>query len=320
MILALSRFRVKNAMAAQVRAAFERRPRRVEGRRGFHGLEVFSDASDPGAFLLLTRWSDESSFREWHHSPEHHASHRLIPPGLKLDASGTELIVAERIAGATSGGAEGEVLIDGALAFARLLAEGSSIHFAALDFAGRVLLANRALTRLLGRELVGVPIDELVIEQSRSVLRAACASDRSAGFTLLNVLGPQQEPISLRCLIEPFRGGHLLIGEPPFDHQRELEEQLQSLNAELVVLARENARQARAIKAANKELHEAHWHIKKIAQVLPMCLVCRKVRTGPQTWEDIVCYLLRSTDFLSHGYCAGCADRLIADLQKEEKP
>jgi hypothetical protein len=212
------------------------------------------------------------------------------------------------------------ILAEGAPALARLLAEGASVHLAAVGADGRVALANQALTRLVGRQLVGVPMAALLAESSHRTLSEACASGYPDGFTLLSVLDANGDPVSLRCLFAPFRDGYLVIGEPVFDHYLDYAAQLQSVNAELAVLLRENARQARAIAAAHQELREAHWHIKKIAKVLPMCMACSKVRTGPETWEDLASYLLRSTDFLSHGYCAGCAERLIADLDKEPGP
>ena len=200
MIVALSRFRVQNGLEQEVSDAFVERPRRMEGVAGFLGLEVFREAGDPQAFVLFTRWASRAEFDAWHASPEHHASHALMPPGLKLDPAGTELVVAERIAGATSEGADGE-----------------------------------------------------------------------------------------------------------------LAEQLQVLNADLAALTRENVRLAAEVASAHRELRDAHWHIDKIAEVLPMCLECRRVQTCPDVWEDVATYLTRHSQFLSHGYCSSCAARLAED-------
>jgi heme-degrading monooxygenase HmoA len=101
MILALSRFRVANGKEAEVRAAFEARPRLVERAPGFLGLEVFTDTHDPATFWLLTRWTDEERFREWHRGPDHRASHAHIPKGLKLDPDVTLITTLERIEGAS---------------------------------------------------------------------------------------------------------------------------------------------------------------------------------------------------------------------------
>lgn len=99
MVVAISTFAVRNGAEAEVRAAFENRPRLVESAAGFLGLEVFQSGA---TFVLFTRWEDERSFRAWHRSPEHHRSHAMMPAGLKLDPARTRLFVGERIDLATS--------------------------------------------------------------------------------------------------------------------------------------------------------------------------------------------------------------------------
>jgi heme oxygenase (mycobilin-producing) len=97
MILALSRFKVANGLEDSVARAFLDRPRLVEQAEGFLGMEVFTDRSDASIFYLSTRWTTESAFRQWHASPAHHASHRGIPKGLKLDPTFTELVILEAL-------------------------------------------------------------------------------------------------------------------------------------------------------------------------------------------------------------------------------
>ena len=89
--VSLSRFRVRNGMAAEVAEAFRGRPHRVESASGFVRLDVLTPDDDDSEFWLLTYWTDESSFREWHKSHEYRESHAGIPKGLKLDPSATEL-------------------------------------------------------------------------------------------------------------------------------------------------------------------------------------------------------------------------------------
>jgi|SRR5579872_4023419 len=97
MILALSRFKVANGLEGSVAHAFLNRPRLVEEAEGFLGLEVFTDRADATIFYLSTRWTTESAFRQWHASDAHHASHRGIPKGLKLDPAFTQLVVLEEL-------------------------------------------------------------------------------------------------------------------------------------------------------------------------------------------------------------------------------
>src|SRR5664279_4957792 len=97
MVTVISRFRVRNGLEEEVRKAFVNRPRRVEKADGFCGLEVLTDAADPAVFMLLTRWTDESSFRTWHGSDAHRHSHEMMPAGLKLDAAFTSLTVGNSV-------------------------------------------------------------------------------------------------------------------------------------------------------------------------------------------------------------------------------
>ncbi len=86
MIVALSRFTIANGMAEEVRAAFGRRPHLVDSASGFLGMEVMSPVGRTAEIWLVTRWSDEQSYRAWHRGHEYHEAHKGIPKGLKLVA------------------------------------------------------------------------------------------------------------------------------------------------------------------------------------------------------------------------------------------
>ena len=101
---------------------------------------------------------------------------------------------------------------------------------------------------------------------------------------------------------------------------------LHALNNELAVLARENARKSKELhrakaelQAALDELQNSYWHLRKIAEVLPMCAVCGKVDPGMGDWETVVDYLRRNSLFLSHGYCPECETEVRAEVGLEEK-
>jgi heme-degrading monooxygenase HmoA len=96
-IIAMSRFRVLHHREQDVREAFLNRPGLVDDHAGFLGLEVFQDHTDGAVFYLVTRWSDVSTFRAWHSSQAHKASHELMPKGLKLDSAFTELRILDRV-------------------------------------------------------------------------------------------------------------------------------------------------------------------------------------------------------------------------------
>lgn len=72
------------------------------------------------------------------------------------------------------------------------------------------------------------------------------------------------------------------------------------------------------LKAAYEQLDKSFWHLKKIQEVLPICMECGKVKTSDSTWEDVVDFLKKNSLFLSHGYCPECADKLMSQLKKTE--
>ena len=126
---------------------------------------------------------------------------------------------------------------------------------------------------------------------------------------------PAGEVQSLRAITQRLHSGYAVVAEPPWDDERALAEQLAGVNAELAVLSREHTRQARALAEAHQRLADAHWHLKKISEVLPICMACRAVKTGEDTWEDVASFLARNADFLSHGYCARCAGSALAEYR-----
>lgn len=95
MIVALSRFTIANDMVDDVREAFRHRLHLVDGVPGFLSMEVMSPLQSPAEVWLLTRWSDEPSYRNWHRGHAYHASHQGIPKGLKLVPGSTEIRLFE---------------------------------------------------------------------------------------------------------------------------------------------------------------------------------------------------------------------------------
>ena len=99
MVLVMSKFRVANDKAEEVRIAFLNRPRLVENAPGFLNFEVLTDNEDAACFYLLTRWINLPAYRAWHSGEAHRQSHQGMPPGLKLDPSFTKALTLNPIAG-----------------------------------------------------------------------------------------------------------------------------------------------------------------------------------------------------------------------------
>ncbi|MCA1592045.1 MAG: hypothetical protein LC754_05225, partial [Acidobacteria bacterium] len=77
----------------------------------------------------------------------------------------------------------------------------------------------------------------------------------------------------------------------------------QALETKTTELAEAN----RKLQGTLDELHRTHWHLRKIAEVLPMCAECGRVKPGDGEWASVVDYLRENSLFLSHGCCPECA-------------
>lgn len=98
MFLAISQFVVANGQTQAVKEAFRQRPHLVDSARGFIRMHVVSPREEPDAFWLLTWWTDEQSYRDWHHSHAYHESHAGIPAGLKLVPGRTRITFFDHVA------------------------------------------------------------------------------------------------------------------------------------------------------------------------------------------------------------------------------
>ena len=93
----LSRFVIANGMSAEVKSAFCVRPHLVDDAPGYSRMEVISPLDRPEEIWLLTFWTDEASFRAWHHSHQYHESHKRMPKGIKLVTGETSISHFEHV-------------------------------------------------------------------------------------------------------------------------------------------------------------------------------------------------------------------------------
>jgi signal transduction histidine kinase/heme-degrading monooxygenase HmoA len=254
MVLAISRFRVVNRMEEEVAAAFRNRPHLVDRASGFLGLEVLRDRNDLGIFYLVTRWSDEKSFREWHGSEAHHRSHDGIPAGLRLDSSFTEVVALERLE--EPDGAP-QRIADLGLLLAPFLeqARGTLLLCCAAD--GTILGCNPAAGDLLGPALVGLPLWDHLTGPDAERLRAriAAAQRRPEERFRLNVCDPSHVVRTFECQVDLRPDGFVLVGERDFSSIERLHGEWLALNNELTLMARERGQALARAQRAERE-HE----------------------------------------------------------------
>jgi heme-degrading monooxygenase HmoA len=75
MIVSMFRVSVPAERAAGFEQSWRQRAGRVDSMPGFHGLEVLRDASEPGNYLVVTRWEAREDFERWASSPAFAAGH-----------------------------------------------------------------------------------------------------------------------------------------------------------------------------------------------------------------------------------------------------
>ncbi len=234
MILAVSRFRVANDSADAVADAFANRPGLVDAWPGFLGLETFRDIQDANLFYLVTRWTDAGAFREWHRSPAHRASHRWMPRGLRLDPAYTRLVELERLPGGKDTDAF-TLTLAGAAAIARYLARTRIVHVMRLGLDGELLFVNEATSALFGMspvDLIGTPVFDRLTEPDARRLRGVLAGEPAPEDpVLLNFCCDSGgDPTTLVCQVHATPRDCLILAEPPYESDRDLQHQLLAVN------------------------------------------------------------------------------------------
>jgi signal transduction histidine kinase/heme-degrading monooxygenase HmoA len=272
MIVAISRFRVKNGMEEAVSKAFLERPHLVDTVPGFLGMEVFTDLADASVYYLVTRWSDVKSFREWHSSESHHQSHHLIPKGLKLDASMTQVVEAERLESGRPLSLE-ESTADASPFLASFLRTSDTIHFISATLDGTIRVCSPAVARALRRtaqEVVGTSVWDMLTDADADALRARVADPRRRfdERMLLNFVEAEFRPFSLQCQVDVQPDGFVLIGERRITQESALQAELLQLNNELSVMSREHARKSRMLERSSRELERELLQRQRLMQEL----------------------------------------------------
>lgn len=329
MILALSRFRITNQREADVVRAFHDRPRLVEQAPGFLGMEVYSQAEDPASFFLITRWTDVASFETWHKSEAHQKSHQQIPRGLKIDKNSVQLIILQEIREPANGAsaftlerAFSQADIELNRNLSRFLLHSPSNYCLLVDRDGILRDLNEALAARLEQpreQILGRPLEQFLTADEGPRLRQYLEEIEhrpNQVLFLVNFVNASRYPFTLECWAEVRNGMTLLVGTDPSPRGETSPENLLHLNNELAVLNRENARQARELEQTKaqlektlKDLETSHWHLRKLQEVLPICMECGKVKAGAE-WESVVDYLKKNALFLSHGYCPACLEQV----------
>lgn len=296
MVTVISRFRIRNGLEEEVRRAFIGRPRLVEKAAGFCGLSVLTDFTDPAIFLLITRWTDEQSYRTWHRSDAHHQSHGMMPPGLRLDAAFTSLTIGNSI-GDPFGVQNLSDAVEGrTTAIVRWLSDSDTVFALLLAPDGSIRARNRASDRIFAPDPTkkfGSNIWEYLVCSDGPQLRDRLGDPMSQdnGPMLLNVADGQKNPITLEVGLIPCGDATLMLGTHEYKHDLNFQTEVVKLSNDLSLMMRESAQK-------NRELKEANETIKRLARTDALTGLANR-RTLDETLQREIARAVRQEQMLS---------------------
>lgn len=312
MIVVLTRFSVRPGAEAETTGAFAR-DARAAATPGFLGRRLLREHGERVRFVLETHWTDTESYRAWRSAVPGRHPDPSLPEELDVDPASVDVRLLEQL-GASADPAGELAAGPAALVLASILSSARAICAVEAARSGVVGWCNAAFAEALHVEreqIMGRALDEwLPLADARRLREVLDRPGTQRQGLLLNFAGAQELPFTLSCHVLADRSRLLLVGEPLVGEERELQVQLLRLGNELATSLRENERGRRELLAAREELDRGYWHLRRISEVLPFCMSCHQVLGGEAGWEDVVSYLRKNSDFLSHGYCPRCNARL----------
>lgn len=212
----------------------------------------------------------------------------------------------------------------------RLLGAFKLVEHVELNSRGSIVAANAAFSRHIGVSVSNLAdrsiADFLSAGDSDMVLGWAAGSAAPTAPHLINFVTTSNETYTLRCIVG-LRGDRFLVAGEAADALMDSTSQaLLQANNEFATLTRELARKSRELERTHKELaatlHDletSYWHLRKIQEVMPVCMGCGQVKTDGSRWETVVDYLRSNEIFLSHGYCPPCAKHIAREFGLEDQ-
>ena len=208
---------------------------------------------------------------------------------------------------------------------AEALSSSAALHCIVATAEGVVTACNPPVAAALQTscdQLVGTLLwQKLTESDAASLQKRMRGSHGSAEPVLLTFTTPADDPYVLSGWLEVHPTYFAILGAVPAKEEALADDALYALNNDLAVLARENARAGKELafakgqlQTAIDELNNSYWHLRKVAEVLPMCAECGKVNPNEGEWQTVVDYLRQHSLFLSHGCCPDCLGRMRADL------
>jgi diguanylate cyclase (GGDEF)-like protein len=231
----------------------------VEKTAGFRGFELLADAADPAVFLLVTRWTDEASFRAWHGTDAHYQSHKMIPKSLKLDAAFTSMTVGTSLEGTSIVQSLDTAIESQPIALSRWLMDSDSVFAFLLAPDGTIRERNRASHRKFPPSMAdgfGTRIwDYLACSETLRLRQKLANTEGQPGERWpLNLTDAKQNPVTLEIGMIRFAGAVLLLGMEENRHDAQFRSEILKLTNDLSMTMRESARKNRELRQANETI------------------------------------------------------------------
>jgi len=205
--------------------------------------------------------------------------------------------------------------------------DGPGLAF--LDAAGVVREANDAFVQQLGlahpTAIVGRGFDAFLTDREWLHRWLEQLRDAPEGPRQVNVVAPAGSAATLHCWMRRDGDRFVLACVPAAGAATAHSMAHMQVSTELSALARAYAQQAielqearAAAEAALADLRTSHWHLRRIQEVLPICMECGLVKADGAEWSDVLSYFRQNANFLSHGYCPACFEKAMAALDAED--
>lgn len=204
---------------------------------------------------------------------------------------------------------------DPALAEAALIymMETAPVLALRLDQLQRVVTANAQARHVLGPEVVGQTLREMVVDFTE------VPPHPGNGIHLLSLNTDAGGPETFYFRFFPLAEGTLALGSLDFPEQERLHTEVLGLNQELNDLTRQLHLANAELRDKNTELATALARVKVLSGLLPICARCKQIRNDQGYWMEVESYLQKhSGATFTHGLCPHCVAKYFSEVEADD--
>lgn len=258
MVIAVFRFEIHGA-EEDTRKSFLEQAQRIQPWPGCCGLELLADGAGAPALLLLTRWTSEAAYQAWQSSLAIQDLQAILPVGCKLDVASPPLWLG-RSADHQIPARWEDALAGWPIPLCDWLVESDVVFMLLVDGEGAIQLRNPAAERIFAPSPVpgaGALLWDYLVASDAEPLKDRLARRALAkGSFRINLASDRRNPITAETCIVDCAAGFLLLGAIEQRFADRLYDELQAINNQLAVKARELSKKNRLLVEKNKVIEE----------------------------------------------------------------